>query len=142
MLSLLLFLIGCATVYVATMELAFGLMVRLSERVSAERGVEHKSLATYLEDPLRLFVATRLLRAVLFAMATVVLVRMIGAATLREMGLLLLAILMFAIVCEQLVPSTIVRRDPVRTLQWLLPSFDEVLRVRVRRRDTVAARLG
>lgn len=129
MLPLLLFLIGCATVYVATMESAFGSMVRLSDRVGAERGVEHKSLATYLEDPLRFFVATRLLRAVLFAMATVVLARMIGAATLREMGLLLLAILMFAIVCEQLAPSTIVRRDPVRTLQWLLPSFDKVLRV-------------
>jgi len=129
MLPLLLFLIGCATVYVATMESAFGSMVRLSERVSAERGIEHKSLATYLEDPLRLFVATRFLRAVLFAMAAVVLVRMIGAATPREMGLLLLATLIFAIVCEQLVPSMIVQRDPVRTLEWLLPSFDAVLRV-------------
>jgi CBS domain containing-hemolysin-like protein len=129
MLPLILFLIGCAVVYVASIESAFGAMVRLPERLTAERGVRHDSLTTYLEDPLRLFVVTRLLRGVLFATAAVVLARLIGVATLQAVGLLLLAVLLFVVVCEQLVPSALVRRDAGRTLELLLPSFDLALRV-------------
>ncbi len=129
MLPLLLFLIGCAVVYVATIESAFGAMVRLPERLTVERDVRHESLTTYLEDPLRLYVVTRLLRGVLFATAAAVLARMIGVATWQSVGLLLLAIVLFVVVCEQLVPSALVRRDAGRTLELLLPSFDLAIRV-------------
>ena len=129
MAPLILFLIGLAVVYVASIESAFGAMVRLPARLTAERGVRHESLTTYLEDPLRLYVVTRLLRGVLFATAAAVLARMIGVATLQAVGLLLLAIVLFVVVCEQLVPSALVRRDAGRTLEILLPSFDRVLRV-------------
>ena len=129
MAPLILFLIGLAVVYVASIESAFGAMVRLPARLTAERGVQHESLTTYLEDPLRLYVVTRLLRGVLFATAAVVLARMIGVATLQAVGVLLLAIMLFVMVCEQLVPSALVRRDAGRTLELLLPSFDLVLRV-------------
>ena len=81
MLPLLLFLIGCGVVYVATIESAFGAMVRLPERLNVERDIQHGSLTIYLEDPLRLYVATRLLRGLLFATAAVVLARLIGVST-------------------------------------------------------------
>jgi len=42
---------------------------------------------------------------------------------------LLLALVTFVLVCEQLVPSVLVRRDAGRVLQLLLPSFDRTLRV-------------
>ena len=129
MAPLLLFLIGCAVVYVASIESAFGAMVRLPARLTAERDVRHESLTMYLEDPLRLYVVTRLLRGLLFATSAVVLARMIGVATPQAIGALLLAIVLFVVVCEQLVPSALVRRDAGRTLELLLPSFDLVLRV-------------
>ena len=126
---LLLFLIGCAVVYVASIESAFGAMVRLPARLTAERDARHESLTMYLEDPLRLYVVTRLLRGLLFATAAVVLARMIGVATPQAVGVLLLAMVLFVVVSEQLVPSALVRRDAGRTLELLLPSFDLVLRV-------------
>ena len=129
MAPLLLFLIGCAVVYVASIESAFGAMVRLPARLTAERDARHESLTMYLEDPLRLYVVTRLLRGLLFATAAVVLARMIGVATPQAVGVLLLAMVLFVVVCEQLVPSALVRRDAGRTLELLLPSFDLVLRV-------------
>jgi len=129
MAPLLLFLIGCAVVYVASIESAFGAMVRLPARLTAERDARHESLTMYLEDPLRLYVVTRLLRGLLFATAAVVLARMIGVATPQAVGVLLLAMVLFVVVSEQLVPSALVRRDAGRTLELLLPSFDLVLRV-------------
>ena len=126
---MLLFLIGCAVVYVASIESAFGAMVRLPARLTAERDARHESLTMYLEDPLRLYVVTRLLRGLLFATAAVVLARMIGVATPQAVGVLLLAMVLFVVVSEQLVPSALVRRDAGRTLELLLPSFDLVLRV-------------
>ena len=129
MLPLLLFLVGCGVVYVATIESAFGAMVRLPERLNVERDIQHGSLTIYLEDPLRLYVATRLLRGLLFASAAVVLARLIGVSTPQAVGLLLLALVTFVLVCEQLVPSVLVRRDAGRVLELLLPSFDRTLRV-------------
>ena len=129
MLPLLLFLTGCGVVYVATIESAFGAMVRLTERLVVERDVSHESLTRYLEDPLRLYVATRLLRGLLFAVAAVVLARLIGVATPQAVGLLLLVLVGFVLVCEQLLPSVLVRRDAGRALELLLPSFDRTLRI-------------
>ena len=100
-----------------------------SARWFAERDARHESLTMYLEDPLRLYVVTRLLRGLLFATAAVVLARMIGVATPQAVGVLLLAMVLFVVVSEQLVPSALVRRDAGRTLELLLPSFDLVLRV-------------
>lgn len=129
MVFLLLFVIGCAVVYVATIESAFGAMVRLPERLTAERGARHESLTTYLEDPLRLYVVTRLLRSVLFATAAIALARLIGVATPQAAGSSLLAIMGFVVVCEQLVPSALVRRDAAHVLERLLPSFDRATRI-------------
>jgi len=127
--TLVLFLLGCAVVWVATLEAAFGTMVRLRERLSAERDVRHDSLATYLEEPQRLYVGTRLLSGLLFAATAVVLARMIGVDTVQQLGLLLLAGFGFLLVCELVIPSALLRRDAGRILELLLPSFDVAMRV-------------
>ena len=129
MLPLILFLLGCAVAWVATIEAAFGALVRLPERLSTERDVRHASLGTYLDEPLRLYVTTRLLRGLLCASAGVVLARMIGVASAQAMGVLLLAGFAFLLLCELLVPSVLVRRDAGRVLEVLLPSFDVVVRL-------------
>ena len=129
MMPLALFLLGCAVIYVATIESAFGAMVRLPERLTAERDARSESLVTHLEDPLRLYVVTRLLRGGLFALAAVILAQLIGVATPREVGVLLVSIVGFVLVCEQVVPSALARRNAGRVLELLLPTFDLALRV-------------
>ena len=129
MMPLALFLLGCAVIYVATIESAFGAMVRLPERLTAERDARSASLVAHLEDPLRLYVVTRLLRGGLFALAAVILAQLIGVATPRAVGVLLLSIVAFVLVCEQVVPSALARRNAGRVLEVLLPSFDLALRV-------------
>ena len=129
MMPLALFLLGCAVVYVATIESALGAMVRLPERLTAERDARNESLVTHLSDPLRLYVITRLLRGGLFAVAAVILAHLIGVATPRAAGVLLLSIVGFVLVCEQVVPSALARRNAGRVLELLLPSFDLALRV-------------
>ncbi len=129
MMPLALFLLGCAVIYVATIESAFGAMVRLPERLTAERDARNESLVTHLEDPLRLYVVTRLLRGGLFALAAVILAHLIGVATPRAVGVLLLSIVGFVVLCEQVVPSALARRNAGRVLDLLLPSFDLALRV-------------
>ena len=129
MMPLALFLLGCAVIYVATIESAFGAMVRLPERLTAERDARSASLVAHLEDPLRLYVVTRLLRGGLFALAAVILAQLIGVATPRAVGVLLLSIVGFVLVCEQVVPSALARRNAGRVLELLLPSFDFALRV-------------
>ena len=129
MTPLALFLIGCAVVYVATIESALGALVRLPERLTAERDARNGALVAHLEDPLRLYVITRLLRGVLFAVAAVMLARLIGVATPRAVGVLLSSIAGFVLVCEQVVPSALARRNAGRVLDRLLPSFDPALRI-------------
>ena len=129
MMPLALFLLGCAVVYVATIESALGAMVRLPERLTAERDARNESLVTHLSDPLRLYVITRLLRGGLFAVAAVILAHLIGVATPRAAGVLLLSIVGFVLVCEQVVPSALARRNAGRVLELLLPSFDLALRI-------------
>ncbi len=129
MMPLALFLLGCAVIYVATIESAFGAMVRLPERLTAERDARNESLVAHLEDPLRLYVVTRLLRGGLFALAAVILAQLIGVATPRAVGVLLLSIVAFVVVCEQVVPSALARRNAGQVLELLLPSFDLALRI-------------
>jgi hypothetical protein len=51
-----------ALLFFAVVEMAFTLLMRLPERLEAEREGEHGALALYLDDPLRFFVPARLLR--------------------------------------------------------------------------------
>jgi len=127
--SLILFVIGCAIVYVASIEAALGAVARRPDRLTVERNPKNALLATHLKDPLRLYVVMRLLRGFLFASGAVVLARLIGVRTPQAIGALLLAIVLFVMISEQVLPLVLVRRNGSRTLEFLLPSFDVVFRV-------------
>ena len=126
---LILFVIGCAIVYVASIEAALGAVARRPDRLTLERNPKNALLATHLKDPLCLYVVTRLLRGFLFASGAVVLARLIGVRTPQAIGALLLAIVLFVMISEQVLPLVLVRRNASRTLEFLLPSFDVVFRV-------------
>jgi putative hemolysin len=127
MIPLLLFLLACLAVYLGTVEAAFSSLMRLSLRLVAERN--GRVLGRYLDDPLLLFVPVRLLTATGWTLILVLLVRQIGVeAPHLALTVLLSAVVLF-VVCEQLIPLLIVRRDPERVLELLLPSFSALARV-------------
>ena len=128
MTPLLLFLLGCAITYVGTVSAAFNALMRLSLRIHAERTDSNDVLGRYLEDPRRLFIPARLLISTLTVVTAAFLARVTGA---DRTGLPVLVFSIFAIVliCEHLIPLIIVRRDPERVLDLLLPSFDAILGV-------------
>ena len=118
---LLLFLLGCASVYVGTVEAAFTTLMRLPLRLGAERRGRLDRLG-YLDDPLRLFVPARLLQGlVIVAVALLAL-----ASTPRNVVPVVVvapALAAFVLVCAHLLPMLIVRRDPEGVIEALLPSF-------------------
>jgi CBS domain containing-hemolysin-like protein len=128
MTPLLLFLLGCAITYIGTVLAAFNALMRLSLRIHAERSDRDDILGRYLEDPRRLFVPARFLLGVLTVVAVGLMVRVTGA---DRTGLPVLFFSMFAVVlaCEHLIPLILVRHDPERVLDVLLPSFDAILRL-------------
>jgi CBS domain containing-hemolysin-like protein len=106
----------------ALVEMAFTLLMRLPERLEAEREDEHGSLRTYLEDPLQFFIPARLMRGAMLILAMTLLAQEIepgwtGGLVLFSIGVGL------AIGVGQLVPAVLVRRQPERILELLLPAF-------------------
>jgi putative hemolysin len=110
-------------------ETAFTLLMRLSLRFVADRGGREDRLARYLDDPVKLFVPIRLLLGVLFACATILLAILIGRGGWQSIAALILSVAVFSLVCEHLLPTLLVRRDPQKALELLLPSFDRIARV-------------
>jgi CBS domain containing-hemolysin-like protein len=128
MIPLLLFLLGLAAVYAGTIEAAFSALMKLSLRLVVERDSRDR-LGRYLDEPVRLFLPVRLLLGIVFALATVLFATLIGSRTWQSFAGLLIAIAVFVLVCEHLIPLLIIRRNPERVLVLLLPSFDAVLRL-------------
>ena len=128
MTPLLLFLLGCAVTYLGTVSAAFNALMRLSLRIHAERTDRDNSLGWYLEDPRRFFVPARMLSTTLTVLAAALLARVTG---LNSAGfpVLILSIIAIVITCEHLIPLVLVRRDPERVLDVLLPSFDVIARL-------------
>ena len=130
MIPLLLFLLGILAVYVGIIETAFSALMRLSLRLMAERGGRDDRLGFYLEDPIRLFLPARLLLGLIFSLATMCIALLTGrTASLPAIGMLLLFVAVFIVVCEHVIPVLIVRRNPERVLEVLLPPFDAIARV-------------
>jgi CBS domain containing-hemolysin-like protein len=129
MTPLLLFLLGLLAVYVGTVTTAFSALMRLSLRLMAERGGRDDTLGWYLDEPLRLFIPARLLQAAVTIAAVTLLARVTGLDLARGLPILLLASLLFVLVCEHLLPLLIVRREPERVLEILLPAFDAIARL-------------
>jgi putative hemolysin len=123
MIPLAVFLLGCLGIYLGTLEAAFSALMRLSLRLIAERSDRPGALARYLDDPILLFAPVRLLLGLVTAAATALLARGIGVDSARQLVLVLISVAAFVIIFEQLVPLLIVRTDPERVLELLLPSF-------------------
>ena len=128
MAPLLLFLLAIAAVYVGTIETAFSALMRLSLRLMAERGGRDDRLGFYLEDPIKLFVPARLLLGIIFSLATMFIAILTGRTGLQSIGMLLVFVAIFILVCEHVLPLVIVRRNPERMLEVLLPPFDVAAR--------------
>jgi CBS domain containing-hemolysin-like protein len=129
MTPLALFLIGCVTVFLGTVEAAFSALMRLSLRLMAERGGRADRLGRYLDDPLQLFVPIRVLLGVCIILAGVFIARVSDVRDWRSIATFIVSLVAFVVVCEHLLPALIVRRDPERVLDVTLPVFAVLARV-------------
>ena len=123
LLPLVLFLLGCAGIYVGTVQAAFSALMRLPMRLSAARADDDGTLAAYLEEPRLLFIPARTILGVVLILACELTSMLFGVGTLRSLGVLALAAVGVVLVCEHLVPQLIVRSNPQAVLAFLLPSF-------------------
>jgi CBS domain containing-hemolysin-like protein len=114
--------------YLGTVSAAFNALMRLSLRIHAERTDRDDVLGQYLEDPRRLFIPARVLISTLTILAAALLARVTGVDT-KGFPVLAFSILGVVLACEHLIPLLIVRHDPERVLDVLLPSFDAITRV-------------
>ena len=128
MIPLLLFLLAIAAVYVGIIETAFSALMRLSLRLMAERGGREDRLGFYLDDPIRLFVPARLILGLIFSLATMFIAILTGRVGVGSLGMLLLFVAVFILICEHVVPMLVVRRNPEKVLEALLPPFDVAAR--------------
>jgi CBS domain containing-hemolysin-like protein len=110
-----------ALLFFALVEMAFALLMRLPQRLEAERESEGDGLAAYLDDPLKFFVPARLMRGTLLVLIMVLL----AAPLAGGVGGIVQFIIGvgIAIGVGQLLPALIVRRAPERVLEFLLPPF-------------------
>jgi len=114
--------------YLGTVSAAFNALMRLSLRIHAERTDRDDALGRYLEDPRRFFVPVRMLSSTMTVIAAALLARVTGLSS-AGFPVLILSILGIVITCEHLIPLLIVRHDPERVLDVLLPSFDAIARL-------------
>jgi CBS domain containing-hemolysin-like protein len=128
MTPLLLFLLGCATVFLGAVQAAFSVLMRLSLRLMAERGGRDDRLGFYLDDPLQLFVPVRMLVGLCTVLAAVLIARLTGVEDARHALTFVVSMLTFVAVCQLAIPMLIVRRDPEAALDLLLPVFHVVVR--------------
>jgi putative hemolysin len=128
MIPLALFLIGCLAVFLGAVETAFSALMRLSLRLMAERGGRSDRLGRFLDDPLRLFVPVRLLAGACTVVAGVLIGMRTGVSDARAVGTFLVGLTAFVVLCQHLLPVIIVRRDPERALDILLPVFEPLAR--------------
>jgi CBS domain containing-hemolysin-like protein len=101
--------------------------MKLSLRLMAERGRDDR-LGYYLDDPIQLFVPARLLLGLIFSLATVLLAVVTGRSGINfaSLSTLLACVAVYIILCEHVLPSIIVRRNPEAVLAAILPPFSFV----------------
>lgn len=125
MTAFLILLAASALLVFALIETAFTLLMRLPERLEAERESNGDALGAYLDDPLRFFVPARLVRGLLLVLIVVLLAKdlepgWVGAGLMFGIGAAV------AIGVGQFLPALIVRRRPERVLELFLPFFSVV----------------
>jgi CBS domain containing-hemolysin-like protein len=129
MTPLLLFLLGCLTVFLGTLQAAFSALMRLSLRLMVERGGKTDRLGRYLSDPLKLFVPVRILLGLCFVLAGILIARLSDVESARSILVFIVSLVSYVVVCEQLLPMLIARHDPERVLDFLLPPFHPMAQV-------------
>jgi CBS domain containing-hemolysin-like protein len=123
LIPLLLFLLGIAGIYVGTVQAAFTALMRLPQRLSAERSDPNDILTRYLDEPRLLFIPARLLLGMILVFSVELTTVLFGLSTWRSIAAMALMIGGFVVVCEHLVPQLIVRTNPKVVAEFLLPSF-------------------
>jgi len=129
MTPLLLFLLGCASIFLGTVQGAFSALMRLSLRLMAERGGRSDVLGHYLNDPLRLFIPARILLGGCYVFTGALIARFIEVRDALSLGVFVVSLVAFVVVCEHVVPMALTRRDPEKVLDVLLPVFRPVERL-------------
>jgi CBS domain containing-hemolysin-like protein len=129
MTPLAIFLLGCATVFLGAVQAAFSALMRLSLRLMAERGGRSDRLGYYLDDPLQLFVPLRLLLGICIVAAGVLIARVSDVRDVTSIAVFVVSLISFVVVCEHVLPMLIVRHDPERALDLMLPVFRAMARV-------------
>jgi putative hemolysin len=125
---LVLFLLGCALVFLGCIQMAFSTLMRLSLRLMAERGGRSDRLGQYLDEPLTLFIPLRLLIAVVTILAGLLMATLTDVHNVQAVATLLLSVVLFVLTCEHVVPLLIVRRNPEAVLDVMLPVFHPMAR--------------
>ena len=128
MMPLLVFLLACAAVYIGTIQAAFGALMQLSLRIRAERADTSDELEAYLEHPMRLFVPARVLMGLIIVLTTELVGTRLNPGEWRAFGFAFGVMALFLLLCGQVIPALIVRHQPQRALELLLPSFDVIAR--------------
>ena len=129
MTPLLLFLLGCVTVFLASLQAAFSALMRLSLRLMAERSGRHDRLGRYLDDPPQLFIPVRLLIGICTVLAGALIARLSDVHDLRSVAIFIVSLVAFVIVCEHLMPMLVVRLGAEEVLDVLLPAFQPIARL-------------
>jgi magnesium and cobalt exporter, CNNM family len=130
MIPVLVFIAACGVLFFAVVETAFAALMRLPERLEAEREREHEALGLYLADPLKCFVPARLLHGVLLATVVALLAQPIGTGLTGILTLLASGVAV-EIGVGHLLAAFIVRRarSPERVLEMVLPTFTVVANI-------------
>jgi CBS domain containing-hemolysin-like protein len=123
LIPLLLFLLGIAGIYVGTVQAAFTALMRLPQRLSAERADPTDIMTRYLDEPRLLFIPARLLLGLILVFSVELTTVLFGISTWRSIAVLAVMIGGFVVVCEHLVPQLIVRSNPRMIAAFLAPSF-------------------
>jgi CBS domain containing-hemolysin-like protein len=122
MIPLLVFVVAGTILVFALIETAFSLLMRLPERLEAERESTGGRLGVYLDDPVKFFVPARFMRALLLTLMMVLLAQEFGPGFEEGAALLATGFGIYLVV-GQVLPPILVRRSPERTLELLLPFF-------------------
>ncbi len=115
--------------FLGTVESAFSALMRLSLRFMAERGGRSDRLGRYLDDPLQLFIPVRILIGICTVLAGALIACLSDVHDLRSVGIFVVALVAFVLVCEHLLPMLVARLDAEEVLDVLLPAFHPIAKL-------------